>query len=188
MGRNILIFSDGTGQAGGLLVDENRSNIYKLYRATRIGPIRRSMQAQQLAFYDPGFGSQSDDGQIKLGIARKLYNLVSQGTGLGITKNIIDCYAAILTLWRPGDRIFLIGFSRGAYTVRCVGGAISMCGVPTQMKKEGAKLRYDPRTIRSIAKEAVKDVYQYGASIKGDADESGCARSAPTSSARNTAR
>ena len=28
--RNILIFSDGTGQAGGLLPDERRSNIYKL--------------------------------------------------------------------------------------------------------------------------------------------------------------
>ncbi|MFY9772834.1 MAG: DUF2235 domain-containing protein [Xanthobacteraceae bacterium] len=167
MGRNILIFSDGTGQAGGLLVDENRSNIYKLYRATRVGPDSTIDPAQQLAFYDPGLGSQSDNGQIKLGIARKLYNLVSQGTGLGITKNIIDCYAAILTLWRPGDRIFLIGFSRGAYTVRCVGGVLSMCGVRTQVK-DGAKLRYDPDTIRAIAKEAVKEVYQYGASIKGD--------------------
>ena len=38
MPRNILIFSDGTGQAGGLRADENRSNIYKLYRATRCGP------------------------------------------------------------------------------------------------------------------------------------------------------
>ena len=105
----------------------------------------RIYPAQRLAFYDPGLGSQSDNEQIKLGIARKLYNLVSQGTGLGITKNIIDCYAAILTLWRSGDRIFLIGFSRGAYTVRCVGGVLSMCGVPTQMK-DGAKLRYDPDT------------------------------------------
>jgi hypothetical protein len=38
MPRNIPIFSDGTGQAGGLTPDERISNIYKLYRATRIGP------------------------------------------------------------------------------------------------------------------------------------------------------
>ena len=38
MSKNILIFSDGTGQAGGLLVDENRSNVYKLHRGTRVGP------------------------------------------------------------------------------------------------------------------------------------------------------
>jgi hypothetical protein len=33
--KNILIFSDGTGQAGGLTPDENVSNIYKLFRAAR---------------------------------------------------------------------------------------------------------------------------------------------------------
>ena len=38
MGRNIVIFSDGTGQRGGVLVDERRSNIYKLYRAARVAP------------------------------------------------------------------------------------------------------------------------------------------------------
>jgi hypothetical protein len=31
--KNILIFSDGTGQAGGLVPDERRSNVYKLFGA-----------------------------------------------------------------------------------------------------------------------------------------------------------
>ncbi len=35
MTKNVLIFSDGTGQAGGQSLEERRSNIYKLYRATR---------------------------------------------------------------------------------------------------------------------------------------------------------
>ena len=167
MSKNILIFSDGTGQAGGLLVDENRSNVYKLYRGTRVGPDSIIDPQRQLAFYDPGLGSNADGSQIKGGFARKVYNLISQATGLGITRNIIDCYAAILSLWRPGDRIFLIGFSRGAYTVRCVGGVLAVCGVPTHMK-DGSPLRYDPATIHAIATEAVKQVYQYGSSIKGD--------------------
>lgn len=50
MGRNILIFSDGTGQGGGVLVDERRSNVYKLYRATRCGPDSTVDPAEQLAF------------------------------------------------------------------------------------------------------------------------------------------
>ena len=37
MSKNVLIYSDGTGQAGGLFVDETRSNDYKLYRGTRVG-------------------------------------------------------------------------------------------------------------------------------------------------------
>ena len=38
MPKNIVIFSDGTGQAGGITFDEIRTNVYKLYRATRVGP------------------------------------------------------------------------------------------------------------------------------------------------------
>jgi hypothetical protein len=33
MNKNVVIFSDGTGQRGGVLVNERRSNVYKLYRA-----------------------------------------------------------------------------------------------------------------------------------------------------------
>jgi uncharacterized protein (DUF2235 family) len=119
--KNILIFSDGTGQAGGVTPDENVSNIYKLFRATRCGPDSDIDPSEQLTFYDPGLGSQPDGGIFFEERAyRWIHNVASQATGLGITLNIIDCYAAILQMWQPGDRIFLFGFSRGAYTVRCV--------------------------------------------------------------------
>jgi hypothetical protein len=38
MAKNILLFADGTGNEGGPLPDESRTNVYKLYRATRNGP------------------------------------------------------------------------------------------------------------------------------------------------------
>ena len=38
LAKNILLFADGTGNVGGLLPDESRTNVYKLYRATRNGP------------------------------------------------------------------------------------------------------------------------------------------------------
>lgn len=99
MPRNILIFSDGTGQAGGLTPDENVSNIYKLYRATRCGPLSSIDPCEQLTFYDPGLGSEPDSGIFSAQRAyRWLHNLVSQATGLGITMNIIDGYAAILRM------------------------------------------------------------------------------------------
>jgi uncharacterized protein (DUF2235 family) len=115
-----------------LLPDEVRTNVYKLYRATRCGPDASIDPSTQLTFYDPGIGSESDGGSIKFSMLRKLRNVISQGTGLGITDNIVDCYAAIIRLWQPGDRIFLFGFSRGAYTVRCLAGALALCGVPAQ--------------------------------------------------------
>jgi Uncharacterized alpha/beta hydrolase domain (DUF2235) len=36
--KNIIIFSDGTGQVGGITFDEIRTNVYKLYRACRVAP------------------------------------------------------------------------------------------------------------------------------------------------------
>jgi len=170
MPKNILIFSDGTGQAGGLTPDENVSNIYKLFRATRCGPDSDIGPRDQLTFYDPGLGSQPESGVFGAERAyRWVHNLVSQATGLGITMNIVDCYAAILRIWQPGDRVFLFGFSRGAYTVRCVAAVLSLCGVPTTMADGQTPLFRDLGSTRKIAKEAVKKVYQHVSSPKDSA-------------------
>jgi uncharacterized protein (DUF2235 family) len=120
MSKNIVIFSDGTGQAGGITFDEVRTNVYKLYRACRVGPDTTIEPSKQIAFYDPGLGSPADGSKIKIQWARRVYNFASKATGLGITANIIDCYAALIRLYRDGDRVFLIGFSRGArWRVSC---------------------------------------------------------------------
>ncbi len=159
MPRNIVIYSDGTGQRGGVLFDERRSNIYKLYRATRCGPDSSVDPAEQYAFYDPGIGT-SKGARGVLGAAWDfLYNLVCQATGLGLTGNIIDCYAALVRNCRPDDRIFLFGFSRGAYTVRCLGAVIALCGIPTA--DGDGPLKRDIKTSKRIAKKAVKRVYQH---------------------------
>jgi uncharacterized protein (DUF2235 family) len=159
MPRNIVIYSDGTGQRGGVLFDERRSNIYKLYRATRCGPDCSVDPKEQYAFYDAGIGT-SKGARGVLGAAWDfVYNVICSATGLGLTGNIIDCYAALVRNWRPGDRIFLFGFSRGAYTVRCLGAVIALCGVPTA--DDGGPLKRDMKTSKRIAKEAVKRVYQH---------------------------
>jgi uncharacterized protein (DUF2235 family) len=171
VGKNILIFSDGTGQAGGYMPDEARSNVYKLFRATRVSPDTAIDPKGQIAFYDGGLGSRASGEQIKIEGWRRIYNLLGKATGLGITQNIIDCYAAIVRVWEPGDRIYLFGFSRGAYTVRCVGGVLKYCGVPTAVRSQRGRtlpLERDRASVRRIAAEAVKHVYQYGSSIKGD--------------------
>lgn len=66
MPKNIVICSDGTGQAGGLRPDQNLSNIYKLYRAARVGPDNAIDPREQIAFYDAGVGTENDEGHIPL--------------------------------------------------------------------------------------------------------------------------
>jgi len=157
MAKNIVIYSDGTGQAGGLRPDQRLSNIYKLYRATRTGPDSPIDPAEQIAFYDPGLGSGETDSWWQW--ARKTWSSI---TGTGFTRNVAECYEFILQHHDPGDRIFLFGFSRGAYTVRSVAGVINVCGVPTQMP-DGSPVPRFGSACRAVAREAVHQVYEHGA-------------------------
>jgi len=157
MSKNILIFSDGTGQAGGLRPDQHLSNVYKLYRASRTGPDSPINPGEQIAFYDPGLGSGEADG-----LWTQIRKAWSSATGTGFTRNVADCYEAILRHYEPGDRIYLFGFSRGAYTVRSVAGVINLCGVPTKMPNGDSIPRFGS-ACRSIAEEAVHSVYEHGA-------------------------
>ncbi len=157
MAKNILIFSDGTGQVGGIHPDQRLSNVYKLYRAMRPGPSSPIKPAEQIAFYDPGLGAGETDGLTW----KKVRNMLAAAVGTGIDDNVIDCYEKIISYYEPGDRIFIFGFSRGAYTARCVANVMNLCGIPTK-KPDGSPVpRYGPE-LRKIATDAVKYVYNHG--------------------------
>jgi uncharacterized protein (DUF2235 family) len=169
MSKNIVIFADGTGQAGGLKPDQSLSNIYKLYRACRVAPDNSIDPQLQVAFYDAGLGTENDEGSIPIRPVKLFRKALSSATGTGISRNITDCYEAILKHYESGDRIFLFGFSRGAYTARCVGGVLALCGVPTKGADGEPLIRYGS-SLRKIATEAVRDVYEHG-SGKNKEDE-----------------
>ena len=159
--KNILIFSDGTGQVGGLRPDQRLSNVYKIYRATRPGPDSPISPNAQFAFYDAGLGAGETGGLT----FRRVRNFFAAAIGTGIDENVTDCYAAIIANYEPGDRILLFGFSRGAYTVRSVANVLNLCGVPTHDANGGLVPRYGS-ALRKIAGDAVKYVYNHGAGSK----------------------
>jgi uncharacterized protein (DUF2235 family) len=158
MPKNILVFADGTGNEGGLLPDESRTNVYKLYRATRTGPDSTIDPSKQLAFYVPGIGTPAPRHDTRWDRAKEA---VRQMFGLGLTQKIIDCYVAIIGTWQPGDRIYLFGFSRGAYTARCVSHVLEVCGIPTK-EPGGISLNLDPKSLRKVAAAAVSCLYALG--------------------------
>ncbi|HSF92195.1 MAG TPA: DUF2235 domain-containing protein, partial [Paracoccaceae bacterium] len=49
--------------------------------------------------------------------------------GIGLNKSICNSYATLARRYRPGDRIMLFGFSRGAYAVRSLAGMIGRIGL-----------------------------------------------------------
>lgn len=59
--------------------------------------------------------------------------------GVGINRQIRRAYGVIASRYRPGDRIFLFGYSRGAYAVRSLAGVIDRIGL---LKADCATERY----------------------------------------------
>jgi len=114
MGKRIVICADGTWNRPEVDLQEDfPTNVLKLARA--IKPFAPDGTPQQV-FYDWGIGSY--------------YDSVSGGiTGKGLHKNIMDGYRYIVQNYSSGDEIYLFGFSRGAYTVRCLCGLINNCGI-----------------------------------------------------------
>lgn len=160
MPKNIVVFSDGTGEQGGVRPDQVLTNVYKLYRAARVSAYSPVDPAKQVAFYDPGLGTVTDSAVIRLSVLDRFKSVAGLMFGIGITDNIVDCYEFILQHYRLGDRIYLFGFSRGAYTVRSLAGVLRMCGIPTH-DADGSELPASGPRLRRIAKHAVKDVYEY---------------------------
>lgn len=160
MSKNIIVFSDGTGQDGGVRAEQRMSNIYKMYRACRVSPETIIDPRDQVAFYDPGLGTETTATGMT-GLVRWTQKTLASVSGRGITTNIVDCYEFLINHYEPGDRIFLFGFSRGAYTVRSIANLLMLCGVPTRHGDQ--PLQRFRKSIRDIAHEAVHDVLEHGA-------------------------
>jgi uncharacterized protein (DUF2235 family) len=74
---------------------------------------------EQKKYYHPGVGT--DPGLLN--------RLLGGGLGLGLDRNIQSAYAWLCRNYQSGDTLFLFGFSRGAYTVRSLGGLTTRCGL-----------------------------------------------------------
>lgn len=160
MPKNVVVFSDGTGQDGGARPEQRISNVYKMYRISRDHADTGIDPSQQIVFYDAGLGT--DIGATALtGPVRFVQKLLGSVTGAGIKRNIAECYEFIVNHYEDGDRIFLLGFSRGAYTVRSVANLLMLCGVPTKTPT-GPLMRFR-KSVRDIAWEAVDTVLEHGA-------------------------
>src|SRR3954447_26017192 len=83
MPKNIVVYSDGTGQDGGVRPEQRVSNVYKMYRASRTAPDNPIDPKDQVAFYDPGLGT--DIGATALSAPwRFIQKMLGSVTGGGI--------------------------------------------------------------------------------------------------------
>ena len=114
MAKNIVLFSDGTGNSASKLF---KTNVWRLYQALDLHS--DAGQPIQLPYHDDGVGTSS------LGLLAGL----GGAFGYGLKRNVLDLYCFLSRHYEPGDQIYAFGFSRGAFTIRVLVGLIANQGI-----------------------------------------------------------
>ncbi|MEL7257269.1 MAG: DUF2235 domain-containing protein [Pseudomonadota bacterium] len=153
MPKNIVLLCDGTSNE----IARNRTNILRLY-----GCLKKD--ADQLVFYDPGVGTFGAENSWAY-FVRKAVEIWGLATGWGIDRNVKEAYQFLVENYDDGkredgddqdpDRIFIFGFSRGAYTARMLAGLIHNIGLmdPRNLNL----LDYAYRAYKNIGKSTGRD-------------------------------
>jgi uncharacterized protein (DUF2235 family) len=111
MSKKLVIFCDGTWNEP----TKRGTNVVRMLQATDFADKEGN---PQVAHYIAGVGTRRDDEKV-----------IGGAFGFGISENIKNAYAFIVSNYEKGDEIYLFGFSRGAYTARSIAGLIHNLGV-----------------------------------------------------------
>lgn len=124
MSKNIAIFIDGTWNS---YDKKGETNVHKLFEAARACseqperwegdvPIAGS-EATQIVHYLKGVGTG--------GLIDRYFG---GATGFGTEKRIKEAYLFLALNYKPGDNLYLFGFSRGAFAARSLAAFIGVVG------------------------------------------------------------
>ena len=119
--KRLIVCCDGTWQD---LKKDYPTNVVKMIQA--IKPVD-THDIHQIVYYDEGLGTKLIDTGFSL--IDILLKFGGGALGLGIDHKIQDAYGFLCLNFEPDDEIYLFGFSRGAYTVRCLAGLIYNSGL-----------------------------------------------------------
>ncbi|KAF8520139.1 hypothetical protein BU17DRAFT_47166, partial [Hysterangium stoloniferum] len=133
-GRNLVVCIDGTSNQFG---DKN-TNVIELYSQLV------KDDAVQLAYYNSGIGTYAKPYWKSVSyLIHVLYNKIALAIAWNFEKIIMDAYRWLADNYRDGDRIYLFGFSRGAYQVRVLAGMIHKVGLIHKGNEEQIPFAYE---------------------------------------------
>lgn len=152
MAKNIVLCLDGTGNQ---LKARGNTNVVTLYSMLEL-----SDPSRQIAYYSPGVGTFSDASAFTP-FARRISRLSGLAFGTGMRKNIAEAYTFLMRAYEPGDAVYLLGFSRGAFTARALVGMLALIGLlrPYSDNLVPYAVRAYARRARASARENAGDEY-----------------------------
>lgn len=135
MGKNIVMCLDGTWNGPNAL-DKNSNltptNVQKLFESLKgSAPLAAADQEKEI-LWPTGAASLAQAARYIHGIGdtdNALARACAGAVGLGLVARVVRGYTWLSRVYAPGDRLFLVGFSRGAYTARALAGLVIRQGL-----------------------------------------------------------
>lgn len=154
MAKNIIFCADGTWNKPGNKLDDSDapSNVFKLFThlsGRHISKIHHSEITGRVTEYEKSLIVDTTVLQISKYINGvgdsnyKLRQMLGGAFGFGLIERIARGYTFISRNYVEGDKIFIIGFSRGAYTARELAGLITNKGLLARKFNQGEDESYD---------------------------------------------
>jgi uncharacterized protein (DUF2235 family) len=147
MSKRIAFCADGTWDSA-----TSHTNVYRLFKSLLVS-------AQQMPFYDDGVGANLNP----------ISKFVGGAFGIGLFQKIKEAYTKISQVYEADDKVYIFGFSRGAYTARSLAGMIAVCGLPTKNFTDDlvntAFQAYRDKNNRAKLLESLKNCDMYQAKI-----------------------
>ncbi|MBL8755612.1 MAG: DUF2235 domain-containing protein [Planctomycetes bacterium] len=124
--RDLVVCCDGTNNT--LTGRGADTNVLRLFESLRQD---ENKNARRILYYDPGVGAPDELplAGLREQARRKWDRIAGLASGQGVFENIGEAYAFLMRHYRPGDRIWLFGFSRGAFTARSIAGMVRLFGI-----------------------------------------------------------
>lgn len=120
--KHIAIFFDGTNNQ-----EESDTNVKRLHSLMTL-----QKRPDIATFYVEGVGSE--------------YGAIGMGTGWGFQERVKPAYQFLLDNYKPDDKIYIFGFSRGAFSARVLTSLLYHAGLPQHAKlpsSEVAEIVFD---------------------------------------------
>jgi hypothetical protein len=169
MARQIVVLMEGSGNA----FDKAPSNVTRVLEMIDLGTLPDG-SAEQIAIWDYGVGTRLRKVEDAEAIAQRvrgaggleeglltvlspprrpwwspfglLAKLAGLAVGYGLESNIVEAMEELSRHYEPGDRLFLFGFSRGAFTVRVLAALLYRFGMPP--RESGPLRRWVAQCLR----------------------------------------
>lgn len=152
MRKRIVVLMEGSGNA----FDAAPSNVTRTLRLIALGP-GATGEVEQWAIWDYGVGTRLrslHEEEVQRAqafnaidaahlvvlppprrprlVAGSLAKIAGLAFGFGLASNVTEAVEALVRLHEPTDELFLLGFSRGAFTVRVLSALLWRFGLPQQ--------------------------------------------------------